>query len=61
MASIGKEIKEKAMALVAAVCSHRVMYGGVAAAYGAGLAGLCDKALVEAVVVAAYAILAARG
>ena len=52
---------KKLKSVAAAVCCHRVIYAGVALAYGAGLAGLCDKAVVEAAVVAAYAIMAARG
>ena len=44
-----------------AVCCHRVIYGGVALAYGAGLSGLCDRDMVEATVLVAYALMAARG
>ncbi len=43
------------------LCDHRVIHAGVALAYGAGLAGVCDKHVVEGVVMAAYAIMAARG
>ena len=52
---------KKLKAVVAAVLCHRVIYGVVALAYGAGLSGLCDKHVAEAAVVAAYALLAARG
>ena len=57
MARLWNGFKTVAMA----VCCHRVMYAGVALAYGAGLFDLCGKEGVEAVVVAAYLALAARG
>ncbi len=57
MIELLKTVKTVAMA----VCCHRAMYAGVALAYGAGLSGLCGRAVGEAGVGAAYLALAARG
>ena len=55
------EVWKTAKAMAERVICHRVIYGGVALAYGAGMAGICDKAVTEAVLVAAYAVMALRG
>lgn len=40
--------------------SHRVIYAGLAGAYGAGCAGL-DKMLVQQIVTAIYVVLVMKG
>ncbi len=54
------QLKDVLKSVACAVWSHRAVYAGLAAAYGAGCFGWIDKDAVQQVVCALYVLLVAQ-
>ncbi len=56
------QLKDVVKATARAIRCHRMVYAGLAAAYGAGCAGMLDKAVVNQIVTGCYvALVVQRG
>ncbi|MEM7520053.1 MAG: hypothetical protein AAF307_03360 [Pseudomonadota bacterium] len=54
------QLKNIVIAVVCAVWCHRVVYGAIAAAYGAACVGWIEKDLLQRVLTALYVLLVAQ-